>query len=97
MVGLLAELSRWPLVRLFAMSDEIRKHPNVFSQASINEAIEGLPEDAHGAIVLYADADADKMRFGVVAKIGDQWSFAGALDREWDGPWTAHGEARFAW
>jgi len=76
---------------------ELRLHPSPWSQAAIDQAIAKLPEGKSGAIVLYADADSESMRFGVVAKVGDDWTFAGNLEREWDGPWSARGEVKFAW
>lgn len=79
------------------MADEIRKHPNPFSQYSIDEAISKIPEDKKGAVVLYSDIDGTSMRFGVVAKVNDNWSFVGNLEKEWSGPWSAHGEAIWSW
>ena len=79
------------------MSDEIRQHRNIISQAAIESAVEKLPPEKSGAIVLYADADSNRMRFGVVARVGDQWTFTGNLDRDWRGPWSARGEVRFSW
>jgi hypothetical protein len=76
---------------------EIRKHPSLLSQSSIDEAIDKIPEGKTGAVILFADVDSTSMRYGVVAKIEDKWSFAGVLEKEWDGEWHAEGQVRFSW
>ena len=76
---------------------EIRLHPSPLSQEVIDRAIAKLPPGKSGAIVLYADADVGGMRFGVLAKAGDNWTFAGNLERQWEGEWSARAEVRFSW
>ena len=63
-------------------------------QRLIDQALENLPPGKTMAIVAHADLQG--ARLAVMGKIGGNWSFAGHLDKSWNGTLGAGAEVRFA-
>ena len=72
---------------------DIRLFDNAAIQRAVDEQLAALGPDDHIAVIAYADFD--QARLGVVARIGDQWSFVGTLDKPWHGP--LEGSAQIVW
>ena len=72
---------------------EIRLFDNAAIQRAVDAQLATLGPDDHLAVIAYADFD--HARLGVVARIGDQWSFVGTLDKPWHG--QLEGSAQIVW
>lgn len=77
------------------MSDEIRPFSNAALQASIDSALESLPEDTKGAVIAHVDGDGASL--SIVGKIGDKWSVVAEGYRSWDGELGGAAQVRFTW
>lgn len=64
-------------------------------QAAIDKAVAGLPEDKHGAVVAHADLRGN-LTLSVVGRIGDRWTYVGAVRRE-GGKFTGEAAVRYSW
>lgn len=72
---------------------DIRLFDDAAIQRAVEEQVKVLGPDDHVAVVAYADFD--KVRLGVIARMGDNWSFVGTLDKPWHG--QLDGSAQIVW
>jgi hypothetical protein len=77
------------------MGDELRLFDNAAIQEAVNRELAALPDDAHGAVLAYADKD--KARMAIVARLGAGWSLVTTVEREWTGDWDGSAQIRWAW
>ena len=74
---------------------ELRRFESAAINAAIERALAEVPADRSGAVVAFADNESAGL--AVAARLGDQWSFVGRLDKSWKGPLEGQAQVRFMW
>jgi len=84
-----------PAVPELVPARELRRFDSAAVNAAIEKALAEVPAGKTGAVIAYADTG--QAGLAVAARLGDEWSFVGRLDRAWTGQLEAEAQVRFMW
>lgn len=80
------------------MEDEIRKHPNIFAQSSIDDLLNEMDRTTPGkSAAMVGHYYGGKARFALYVNAGGGWSFAGFMEHEPNNPLEAGVVVRKSW